>query len=302
LPPVVVDVSGQLPAPLDSEAIVQLSVPSVTDTLPVGVPAAAPLAATFTAIVYPCPTTVAADRSVVIVVVVLPLVAVRIALPELAECTLVAKKFTEIVRLLADAGVTVAVHVAVPTGFAPCDRLHVPVMVSPLTDEVTVTVPAGVCFGLAAVSFTVTVTVLACPTTTVDGLRSTAVDVGRVFTVIEEPPELPLWLPSPAKEVDTLIVPAEVPVRLAEQLELPPVPITSVQLVLVGATPAPLAVTLTVPVGELMGPVEASLTVTVQLLAWPITTGLAQLTAVELLRRTVIEPLPLLVARVVSPA
>lgn len=66
----------------------------------------------------------------------------------------------------------------------------------------------------------------------------------------------------------TLIVPAELPVRLTVQLALDalPPPMPSEQLVLVGETPAPLAETFTVPPGVVWPP-PMSDTVTVQVLA-----------------------------------
>jgi hypothetical protein len=67
--PAVVEVSVQLALPPLSEPVVQPSTPSVIATVPVGVPD--PLVfATLATTVYPWPTTVGADRSVVIVVVV----------------------------------------------------------------------------------------------------------------------------------------------------------------------------------------------------------------------------------------
>src|SRR2546425_12954418 len=65
------EVRVQLAVPAVSGPVMQLSVPSVSVTAPYGFPD--PLIfATVTSTVYPCPTRVAADRSVVIVVVVLP--------------------------------------------------------------------------------------------------------------------------------------------------------------------------------------------------------------------------------------
>ncbi len=93
------------------------------------------------------------------------------------------------------------------------------------------------------------------------------------------------------------MVPGVLPVKVTEQ-----VPDTRVQLGLVGETPAPLAAKLTVPLGVLDVPGEMSVTVAVQVLAWPTTTGVSQLTAVEVVRAlTVMEALPELVAWVVSP-
>jgi hypothetical protein len=77
----------------------------------------------------------------------------------------------------------------------------------------------------------------------------------------------------------------------------------SVQLVLVGDAPAPLAVRLTVPVGVVAVPLAVSATVIVQLLATFGSAGLAQLTAVDVVRPvTVNEPLPELPTWLPSPA
>lgn len=95
-------------------------------------------------------------------------------------------------------------------------------------------------------------------------------------------------------------MPTVSPVKLAAHVALGPLPL-SVQLALVGETPTPLAVKLTVPVGVGFWPiVVASATVTVQLLACP-TLTVGQLTEVVLSRFTSIEPLPELVACVLSP-
>jgi hypothetical protein len=64
----VVDVNGQDPTPPTSDVIVQMADPSLTVTLPPGVPAPGGTAATLTATVYGWPTTVAALRSEVMVV------------------------------------------------------------------------------------------------------------------------------------------------------------------------------------------------------------------------------------------
>ena len=80
-----------------------------------------------------------------------------------------------------------------------------------------------------------------------------------------------------------MTVPVVLPVKLAEHVADPPLP-DSVQLVFAGDTPAPLADKLTDPVGVVFVPVAVSLTVTVQLLAAPGTTGLAQLTTVDVER------------------
>jgi hypothetical protein len=95
----------------------------------------------------------------------------------------------------------------------------------------------------------------------------------------------------------TLVVPSAVAVKLTEQL-----PALSVQLALVGVTP-PLGVKVTVPVGVVAVPGEVSVTDAVQLLEPPVTIGLSQLTLVADDRLlTVIEPLPVLVPCVPSPA
>jgi hypothetical protein len=122
-----------------------------------------------------------------------------------------------------------------------------------------------------------------CPN--VDGVpvELTVVEVSRRFTVIEAFPTLVACVASAPYEATTLIVPAVPPVSWTEQLADPALPL-SVQLVLPGDTPAPVAVTLTVPVGVPAVPAEVSVTVVVQVLPWPTTTGLSQLTDVEVVR------------------
>ena len=73
LVPVEVEVREQFPA---AAAPVQLAVPSLTVTLPVGVPLPGALAATVNATEYACPTTVAVVKFDVMVVVVLALLTV----------------------------------------------------------------------------------------------------------------------------------------------------------------------------------------------------------------------------------
>mgnify|MGYP003693545903 CR=1 FL=1 len=98
-----------------------------------------------------------------------------------------------------------------------------------------------------------------------------------------------------------MIVPPALPVKVTMHVALLPLPL-SAQLALDGETLAPLAVTLNVPVG-VTDPDTVSFTVTVQTLDCPtLTTGLTQLTDVELARFTSIEALPELVACVLSPA
>lgn len=85
-------------------------------------------------------------------------------------------------------------------------------------------------------------------------------------------------------------MPVVLPLKLTVQ-----VPPLSTQLALagVGVVPVPVALTVNVPVGVEAVPPEVSLTVTVQLLATVGSTGLAQLTVVEVTR--------LLTAAVVFP-
>ena len=85
--PAVVDVRVQLAAPPLSEPVVQLSVPSLIVTVPVGVAPEPVALATLTATAYPTPTGVANDKSVVIVVVVLALLTVSVPLAFLSIVT-----------------------------------------------------------------------------------------------------------------------------------------------------------------------------------------------------------------------
>jgi hypothetical protein len=173
---------------------------------------------------------------------------------------------------------------------------------TPAPLAVRLTVPVGVLVVPDEVSVTVMVQLLACPTTT-GPAQLTPVVLTRLLTVAEPlAGPLPLWLVSPAYEAETPMVPVVLPVKFAEQLAEPPLPL-SVQFVLVGETPAPLAVKLTLPVGVLAVPAEVSFTVAVQLVAWPMTTGLVQLTEIDVVRvLTVIEPEPELAMWLESPA
>jgi hypothetical protein len=148
----------------------------------------------------------------------------------------------------------------------------------------SVIVPVGVVVVPGEVSLTVTVQLLAWPMTT--GLvQLIDVDVARLFTVaVPLAGPLAAWLVSPAYDVDAVIVPVVLPVKLTEQLADAPLP-DRVQLPLDGETPAPAADSAMVPVGVLTVPGDVSLTVAVQLVAWPMTTGLVQLTAVDVARR-----------------
>jgi hypothetical protein len=99
-----------------------------------------------------------------------------------------------------------------------------------------------------------------------------------------------------------VIVPVVLPEKLAEHVATPPLPL-KVQLVLPGEAPAPEAVRFTLPVGVVAGPPDVSLTVTVHELATLGRTGLAQLTAVEVVRLpTSTESAPELPTWFVSPA
>ena len=85
--PGVVDVNAHEPVPPLRDAL-HVAVPSLTVTLPPGVPVPGAAAATLTATVYGCPTTVLALRSDVIVVVVvaaLTVCAVPVAVVEPAK-------------------------------------------------------------------------------------------------------------------------------------------------------------------------------------------------------------------------
>src|SRR5689334_11549681 len=81
-----------------------------------------------------------------------------------------------------EAGVTVAVHVAVPT--TVWARMQAPIVSVPLLDW-TVTVPAGVEAGPLSVSVTVTVKFDPCPMAAVALSGLMLVAVVRVFTVNE---------------------------------------------------------------------------------------------------------------------
>ena len=79
--------------------------------------------------------------------------------------------------MLAELAVTVTVQVP------ETPKVHEAPIVSVPTLELRETVPLGVVTLPVPVSATVTVTVLAWPTITVEGLRETVVDVGRTPTL-----------------------------------------------------------------------------------------------------------------------
>ena len=79
------------------------------------------------------------------------------------------------------------------------------------------------------------------------------------------------------------MLPTAVPVKFVLH-----VPLLSVQVAVVGATPAPLAVQLALPVGVVGVPVDVSVTVTVQVLELPNGTGLVQLTLVDVVRASTV--------------
>ncbi len=62
-------------------------------------------------------------------------------------------------------------------------------------------------------------------------------------------------------------------------------PETNAQVVELNEPAGPVSVKVTVPIGVVAVPGEVSVTVAVHDEAWPITTGLAQVTAVEVARR-----------------
>ena len=178
--------------------------------------------------------------------------------------------------------VALPVKVAVQVREAPLPpRLHVVVVGdTPAPLAVRPTVPVGP-VAPGDVSVTVTVQVLATPTTT--GLEQpTLVVVVWAFTVIEPLPELVACVESPAYEADTLTVPVALPVKLAVQVVALLAPLRE-HVVDAGVAPAPVAVRLTVPVGA-VGPDPVSVTVMVQRLGAPASTGLAQLIDVAVAR------------------
>lgn|SRR2546430_2244414 len=127
----------------------------------------------------------------------------------------------------------------------------------------------------------------------------TDVDVVR-FTSIDAFPLLAECVGSPPYDPVTLAVPWELPLKVTEQLAVPPLPL-SVQLV--GDTLPMLAVKLTLPVGVIAVPLDVSVTVALQVLVLPSAIGLAQLNVVEVVRAlTMIDALPVLFACEESPA
>jgi len=95
----------------------------------------------------------------------------------------------------------------------------------------------------------------------------------------------------------TVTAPVAVPVNVTEQ-----VPATSVHVAALNEPAAPVLDHVTVPVGTVAVPVEVSVTVAVHVEACETTTGEVHETAVAVvLRLTVIELVPELVACVVSP-
>jgi hypothetical protein len=158
------------------------SVPTedVTIIVPAGVVfvPATELSVTVTVAVDACPTTTVLGDSATAVEVV-RLLTPRFDEPRLPPCGALALNVPVIERAPASEGVTVTWHCAVPRGFAPWASTHVPVIVSVPTDDVIATVPVGVTFVPDEISLTVTVAVLACPMTTVVGVRVTVVVVER---------------------------------------------------------------------------------------------------------------------------
>jgi hypothetical protein len=137
---------------------VQEPVPSVTVTLPVGVPTAGEAATTVKLTVTDWPGPEGEGESPVIVVTVFPRM-VRPAVPPLVACAADPEYETEIVRAPTAVPETEAVQLETPA--APGTRVHAAAGVheSPAVEEESVTVPAGLDFAPAAsTSLTVTVT------------------------------------------------------------------------------------------------------------------------------------------------
>src|SRR5438552_6632499 len=102
-------------------------------------------------------------------------------------------------------GVTDAVQLA---AFAPLGASVQMPKVSPASDELSVTVPVGFVCVPASVSVTVTVALLAWPTTTVLGDRVTPLEVARLLTVCETPVDvLSAKFGSPAKVATSVLAP-----------------------------------------------------------------------------------------------
>ncbi len=95
----------------------------------------------------------------------------------------------------------------------------------------------------------------------------------------------------------TVTVPVAVAVKVTEQ-----VPAARVQLATLNEPAAPVLLNETVPVGVDAVPGEVSAVVAVHVEATPTTTGVVHVTVVEVvLRMTVTDPVPVLVACVESP-
>jgi hypothetical protein len=158
-------------------------------------------------------------------------------------------------------GVTEAVQAA---AFPPLGaRVHVP-KVSPASDELSVTVPVGLVCVPASVSVTVTVALLAWPTTTVLSDKLTLVVVARLLTVCATPMDvLVRKFASPTKVAVSVLVPDVVGFNWH-------VPVVTVPT---QESPVPsFTVTLSVPA---MVPLPGAFTVTVKftVMGWPMTEG-----------------------------
>jgi len=157
--------------------------------LPVGVPAPGAVTATEKLTKTDWPTIEGFGVLEVIVIVVLALFTVKLAVPLLVAWVVSAGKVAVIVCGLVPTldGVTEAVQVA---AFPPLGaRVQVP-KVSPVSDELSVTVPVGLVCVPESVSVTVTVALLGWPTTTLVSDKLTLVVVARLLTVCATPAEV----------------------------------------------------------------------------------------------------------------
>src|SRR5215510_3858805 len=164
---------------------VQLSTPSLTVTLPVGVPAPGETTATLYCTVTACPWVEGSGLSPVMVVAVMALSTVCASAAEVLPLKLESPAYVA-VRLLAPAEVKVSAHWPAAT-----------VPVQETAPSLTVTLPVGV---PPPDGVTPYCTVTACPTTEGSGLSEViAVVVASLLTVWGSPAEvLPLKLESPA--------------------------------------------------------------------------------------------------------
>src|SRR6266852_2104998 len=251
-------------------AATSVPTPTLIPTVPVGVNFVPfrSVSLTVTATVLDCPVTTVAGVRLTLVEVERVLT-VSVFVSELPVWTAVAPNIAVTVCVPGcTCGVIVTVHVAVPSRV--CASAHVPATTSVPTPTLIPTVPVGVTFvPFASVSITVTVTVLAWFTSTVDGDRLTLVEVERVLTVSVLVSELPVWAAVAPNIAVTVCVPGcTCGVIVTVHVAVPSRVCASAHVPATTSVPTPTLIP-TVPVGVTFVPfASVSITVTVTVLAW----------------------------------